>query len=156
MITMLAAVLAASAMAVADAPLSGIIEARKVVHQDSGREMLLPASQVSPTDVIEYRLTYANTSEESLRNISVIDPIPQGTEYISLSATRPQVGKVEFSIDEGKNYHQWPVRYKKIHEDGTEEWLEATPQMVSHIRWTIAGNFEPESEITFSYRTIVK
>ncbi len=156
MITVLVAGLAAAAQVRADAPLTGSMEARKVVQQASGREVLLPASQVSPSDVIEYRLTYANNSEEALRNVSVIDPIPHGTEYISLTATRPETGSVEFSIDRGESYHSWPVRYKKVHEDGTEEWLDATPQMVSHIRWTITGSFEPASEITFSYRTTVK
>lgn len=152
----LVASLFTSVAALADAPLSSSLIARKVVTQDSGRELFLPAGQVSPSDVIEYRLTYANNSEEPLRNVSVIDPIPHGTEYISLSATRPQSGAVEFSIDDGKNYHAWPVRYKEQFEDGSEEWVEATPSMVTHIRWTIAGEFEPENEITFSYRTTVK
>jgi len=154
-ITVLVAGLAAAAQA-GDAPLTGSMEARKVVQQTSGREVLMPAREVNPSDVIEYRLTYANTSEEALRNVSVVDPIPHGTEYISLSATRPETGAVEFSIDGGKTYHSWPVRYKLVLEDGTEEWRDATPQMVSHIRWTISGSFEPASEITFSYRTTVK
>ncbi len=140
----------------ADEPLSGSMEARKVVQQKSGRELLVPATEVHPDDVIEYRLTYANNSEGALKNVSVIDPIPAGTEYVSLSATRPRAGIVEFSIDSGRTYHVWPVRYKKTLEDGTEVVVQATPQMVSHIRWTIAGEFEPESEITLSYRATVK
>ena len=154
-ITMMTAALLIST-AHADEPLSGSMEARKVVPQKSGRELLVPATEVHPEDVIEYRLTYANNSEGALKNVSVIDPIPTGTEYVSLSATRPRAGTVEFSIDSGKTYHVWPVHYKKTLEDGTEVVAQATPQMVSHIRWTIAGAFEPESEITLSYRATVK
>jgi uncharacterized repeat protein (TIGR01451 family) len=154
-ITMMAAALLISTTR-ADEPLSGSMEARKVVQQKSGRELLVPAKEVHPKDVIEYRLTYANNSEGALKNVSVVDPIPAGTEYVSLSATRPQAGAVEFSIDDGSTYHAWPVHYKKTLEDGTEVVMKATPQMVSHIRWTIAGEFEPESEITLSYRATVK
>jgi len=139
-----------------DGPLSGSLEARKVVQQSSGREVLVPANEVNPEDVIEYRLTYANNGDTSLRNVSVVDPVPHGTEYISLSATRPEVGAVEFSIDGGKVYQVWPVVYTKTLEDGSEEQVEATPDMVSHIRWTISGDMQPESEITFSYRATVK
>jgi uncharacterized repeat protein (TIGR01451 family) len=154
-ITVLTATVLATA-AFADAPLKGSMDVRKVVVQDGGREVFIPASEVNPADLIEYRLTYANDGELPLRNVSVVDPIPHGTRYVSMSATRPATGAVEFSIDGGKSYHAWPVRYKKVLEDGTEQWLEATPDMVSHIRWTIPGEFEPESEITFSYRATVK
>ena len=41
-------------------------------------------------------------------------------------------------------------------QQGEEVEVEATPDMVTHIRWIIASDFEPETEITFSYRAIVK
>lgn len=143
-------------LAVSADSLDGSIEARKVVRRDGGRETFTTASEVLPNDVIEYRLTYANNGESALRGVIVTDPIPNGTEYVSMSATRPQAGAVEFSIDNGATYHTWPVRYRETLEDGTKVWKDATPAMVTHIRWTIAGEFDPESEITFSYRAIVQ
>ena len=136
-------------------PLAGRIEARKVVR-NAEQERFLPADEARPLDVVEYRLTYANTGAEPLRNISVTDPIPAGTEYLVHTATPPQSGDVTFSIDGGKSYHAWPVRYLKTLPDGTELWADATTDMITHIRWTIAGEFEPETEITFSYRALVK
>jgi uncharacterized repeat protein (TIGR01451 family) len=153
---MLVASLFVTIAAATDGPLQGTMEVRKVVQQESGREVLIPANEVNPEDVVEYRLTYANRGDEALRSVSVVDPIPHGTEYVSLSATRPEAGAVEFSIDGGDTWHTWPVQYNKKLEDGSEELVEATPDMVSHIRWTISGEFQPESEITFSYRAIVK
>jgi uncharacterized repeat protein (TIGR01451 family) len=137
-------------------PLRGNVEALRVVTQENGREVFLPADEARPKDVLEYRLTYANAGEITLRNISVVDPVPVGTEYIVRTATRPHEGAVEFSIDGGKTYHTWPIRIKEKTADGKEVEAEATPDMVTHIRWTIANDFEPETEITFSYRAIVK
>lgn len=151
----LIAVLCVSLAATADGPLSGSIEAHKVVN-DEGRESFIDAKQVKPRDIIEYRLTYANKGAEPLQNVTVTDPIPSGTEYVNSTATRPATGAVEFSIDQGKTYHSWPVRYLKVDENGNEVWAEATPDMVTHIRWTIGGTLDPDTEITFAYRTVVK
>jgi len=156
-ITALVAGLTVALTAVADqGPLNGNVEALRVVTQENGREVFLSADEARPKDILEYRLTYANTGEQTLRNISVVDPVPVGTEYIVRTATRPHDGAVEFSIDGGKSYHNWPIRIKKTTADGKEVEAEATPDMVTHIRWTIANDFEPETEITFSYRAIVK
>jgi len=144
------------AAAAGQGPLTGSVEALRVVSQDNGRDVFLPADEARPQDILEYRVTYANNGETTLRNVTVVDPVPVGTEYIGRSATRPNDGTVEFSIDGGKSYHTWPIRTKKTNAAGEEVEVEATPDMVTHIRWVIASDFEPETEITFSYRTIVK
>ena len=156
-VSALVAVAFGSLAAAADqGPLTGNVEALRVVTQDNGRVVFLPADEARPQDVLEYRVTYANTGEKTLRNITVVDPVPVGTEYIERTATRPNEGVVEFSIDGGETYHDWPIRIKKRTEDGKEIEVEATTDMVTHIRWIIASDFEPETEITFSYRAIVK
>lgn len=153
----LVAVIAVSVVAAAEpGPLTGNVEALRVVTQDNGRVVFLPADEARPQDVIEYRLTYANTGETPVRNVTVVDPVPAGTQYIARTATRPNEGAVEFSIDGGKSYHAWPIRIKQKTADGKEVEVEATPDMVTHIRWIIASDFEPAAEITFSYRAIVK
>jgi len=136
-------------------PLAGEIQAVKVVRQD-GREVFLPADEARPKDVVEYRLTYANTGATALRSVTVTDPVPAGTEYIINTATRPEAGTVEFSIDAGRNYQTWPIRIKKTNTQGQEVEVEATPDQVTHIRWTIAGDLEPQSSMTFIYRATVK
>lgn len=137
-------------------PLTGSVEALRVVTQENGRVVFLPADEARPQDVLEYRVTYANTGDATVRNVTVVDPVPVGTEYIARTATRPNEGAVEFSIDGGDTYHVWPIRIKKRTAEGTEVEVEATPDLVTHIRWIIASDFEPETEITFSYRAIVK
>ena len=137
-------------------PLAGNVEALRVIQNANGREAYVPADEAHPQDVIEYRLTYTNTGDASLQNIFITDPIPNGTEYPVRTATKPQEGTVEFSVDNGKSYHAWPILIKKTAENGEEIVVEATPDMVTHIRWTLSDDFEPDSAITLSYRTIVK
>ena len=153
----LVCVMGMSLSALADqGPLSGSVKAFRVVTHENGREEFQTADEARPSDVIEYRLTYANRGETTLRNVVVVDPVPAGTEYLTRSATRPYDGTVEFSIDGGKTYHSWPIRIKTTNPEGKLVEVVATPDQVTHIRWNIADDFEPETEITFSYRAVVK
>jgi uncharacterized repeat protein (TIGR01451 family) len=148
--------LAASLAAVADSPIAGTIEARKVVVGERGEEVYLPADEARPQDVIEYRLKYANHGDDVVHNVSITDPVPAGVRYVEQTARGPKTGSVEFSIDNGKTYHAWPVRYRAAGSDGHEVWRDATPDMVTHIRWMLSGDLRPAGEITFSYRAVVK
>jgi uncharacterized repeat protein (TIGR01451 family) len=135
--------------------LTGSIEAFRVITTENGEDFL-PADKANPNDVIEYRLTYKNTGEQPVRNIHITDPIPTGTRYVTQSATAPGSGHVKFSIDGGKSYNAWPVMIKHLNADGTEVEIEATPDMVTHIRWVVTDTFRPEREITVTYRTTIK
>lgn len=148
--------LVSTAALAANAPLMGNIEAFKVVAQQDGKEQFLPADEANPSDIIEYRLTYSNGSQQAIRNVSITDPVPVGTSYLALTASAPDGVDVEFSVDHGKTYHVWPVRVKTTDENGAEMWVEATPDMVTHIRWTLGNTLDPETEITFAYRAIIQ
>jgi uncharacterized repeat protein (TIGR01451 family) len=144
------------AAAAKDDGLTGSIEAFRVIVTEDGQENFLPADKARPTDVIEYRLTYRNDGLDPVRSIFITDPIPSGTAYIEASASRPDQGRVEFSIDGGKSYHGWPIEIIEKTLDGREKTTRATPEMVTHIRWTVTEMFTPEHEVTVSYRTLIK
>jgi uncharacterized repeat protein (TIGR01451 family) len=135
--------------------LTGSIEAFRVITTDDGEDFL-PADKASPNDVIEYRLTYRNTGEAPVQNIFITDPIPAGTVYVGASAAPPANGRVQFSIDNGDSYHAWPIVIKRTAPDGSEAQTEATPDMVTHIRWLLADTFKPDGAITVSYRATIK
>jgi uncharacterized repeat protein (TIGR01451 family) len=150
-------VILVSSAVVADAgPLEGRIEAVRVIADTDGMERFVPADEANPSDIIEYRLTYSNDGQQPIRNVSVVDPVPFGTDYVGLTATVPDGGAVEFSLDNGTSFHAWPVKIKKTDENGEEVWVEASPDMVTHIRWSLASALEPETEITFTYRATVQ
>jgi uncharacterized repeat protein (TIGR01451 family) len=153
--TALVAVMIASLAALAADPITGTIEARKVVV-DKGAEQFLPANEVHPQDVIEYRLTYANNGAEVVHNVSITDPVPANVQYVEKTAKNAGSGSVEFSVDSGKTFHAWPVKVTKKNANGKEITVDATPDMVTHIRWTVNGDLKPKGEVTFAYRAKVK
>jgi uncharacterized repeat protein (TIGR01451 family) len=136
--------------------LIGTVEAYRVATDRDGKDAYLSANEARPKDVIEYRLTYKNTSETAITNVSIIDPIPFGMRYVAASATDIRAGRVEFSINHGKSFHGWPVMRTVTAPDGTKTTIEATPDMVTHVRWVMAEALNPAKEITVSYRASVK
>jgi uncharacterized repeat protein (TIGR01451 family) len=148
-------VFGSAALATNGEGLTGTVEAFRVVKLEDGKESFLPAGKASPKDVIEYRLTYKNNGTELVQSIFITDPIPSGTQYIEASASQPDNGRVEFSIDGGRTYRNWPIEIIEKTNDGREVVKRATPDMVTHIRWTLNDTFQPERQITVSYRTVI-
>lgn len=145
-----------TSFAVADNPVTGSIEAVKVVVGSGGEEAYLPADEARPQDVIEYRLTYANRGEQAVSKLSITDPVPAGACYVAKTARAPKSATVLFSVDDAKTFHAWPVRVKQTNAEGREVWVDATPAMITHIRWTLSGDLAPADEIKFSYRAEVE
>ena len=143
-------------LALASANLTGTLQAYRVVVTDEGVEEFLPADNAHPSDVIEYRLVYANTGDEPIQNVLITDPIPIGTKLVPPKASKPEGARVEYSIDGGKNFQPWPILIKTRDRDGKEKVVEATPEMVTHVRWALSDAIEPDGGITLKYRTVIK
>ena len=143
-------------VASASTNLAGSLEAYRVVVNDEGVEKFLPADNARPKDVIEYRLIYTNTGDQPIQQILITDPVPIGTQLLNPSARHPEAARVEYSIDGGKSFQPWPILVKKTTENGEEKLVEATPDMVTHIRWTLTKAIQPEGGITLTYRTVIK
>jgi uncharacterized repeat protein (TIGR01451 family) len=143
-------------VAAGGANLAGSLEAYRVVVTDQGVERFLPAESARPSDVIEYRLVYRNTGDEPIQHILITDPIPIGTALVHPSATHPENGRVEYSIDGGENFQPWPILVKKTGESGEEALVEATPDMVTHIRWSLTKSVQPDGGVTLTYRAVIK
>lgn len=140
----------------AQEPLVGTLEAFRVVVGEDGNEVFVAADKARPADLVEYRLNYKNRGEAPLRNISITDPIPAGATYVLDTANLPDGSVVQFSIDNGRTYHAWPIMIEKVDENGNTVRVEATPDMVTHINWKISQDFSPGEEMQFSYRAVVK
>lgn len=149
-------VLAASAAHAQGPNLVGGMEARKIVLDGDNREIAVSADQVFPLDTIEYTLTYRNAGNASAAGINLIGPIPQGTIYLEETATEIENVHPLFSIDDGKNFQEAPVTYTVVNDEGVEEVREATPDMITHVRWTMDEGLEVGHEVVVSYRVQVK
>lgn len=62
------------------------LQQHKVVKSADGKEQLLDAGSVKPGDVIEYTATYTNRVGRPVSGLVADLPIPEGLEYLPLSA----------------------------------------------------------------------
>ncbi len=136
--------------------LTGDMEARKIVLDETNREIAVPADQVFPLDTIEYTMTYRNTGNASAEGINLVGLIPDGTAYLDRTATEIENVRPLFSIDGGKSFHEAPVTYVVVNDEGVEEIREATPDMITHVQWRMDKGLEVGHELVVSYRVQVR
>jgi len=91
-------------------------------------------------DVIEYKIEYTNTGEGTATNVTIIDQIPEGTEFVENSMTGP--GTYEYSYDGGETYGSYTGEVTGL----------------SHIRWTIGtvGIYQTNNSGQVSFKVKVK
>jgi uncharacterized repeat protein (TIGR01451 family) len=146
-----------STTAFAQAPsLSGEMEARKIVVDENDREIAVPAENVYPHDTVEYTLKYRNSGNAAASGVNLVGPVPAGTVYLDRTATDFEGLHPVFSIDGGKTYHEAPVTYVVVDEDGREQEKVATPDMITHVMWVMNGTLDIGQEVSVSYRVQVK
>jgi uncharacterized repeat protein (TIGR01451 family) len=152
---LLTAVTASSAFAQGPA-LTGEMTAKKIVVRGEEGEIALPAEKVFPNDTVEYTLRYFNSGTASAAGIDLVGPVPDGTTYIEETATDDPQLTPYFSIDEGKSWQKAPVMYEAVRRDGTVEKRKASPEMITHVKWSMGGTLGVGEEVTVSYRVLVK
>ena len=154
---LLLVVLAAAVPAFGQGPnLTGEMEARKIIRDENNREIAVPAENVYPHDTVEYTLKYWNSGNAAASGVNLVGPVPAGTVYIDRTATDIDGLDLLFSIDGGKTYHEYPVTYVVVDEDGREEERVATPGMISHVKWMMSGTLDVGQQVSVSYRVQVK
>jgi uncharacterized repeat protein (TIGR01451 family) len=150
-----AAVSAGTASAQGPALKGEMLAAKIVVDEEKG-EITLPAEQVYPNDTVEYTLKYTNAGTASATGVDLIGPVPAGTVYIEETATDTRDLKPLYSIDQGKTWQEAPVMIEVASRDGTVEKRKADPAMITHVKWSLAGDLDVGDEIVVSYRVHVK
>lgn len=136
--------------------LEGTMEARKIVVDKDEKEIAIPAERVVPRDIVEYMLRYRNTGDVVARGVELVGPIPEGTVYVDESASKGEAMKPLFSIDGGETYQEAPVYYVLKKGKDREERRKATPDMITHIKWTMKEALKKSEIIETSYRVRVK
>ena len=94
----------ATTVAVAPAEVKAVtveLTQSKVIKNAKGVEQLVPAPTVVPGDVIEYKVTYKNTSAKSVDGLVADLPIPEGLEYLPKSA-KPGAALVKAATKNGE------------------------------------------------------
>jgi len=147
----------------ADKPLMGTMKSFLVEVDEEGEEVLTETDQVKPGQVIEYALIYGNVTDGNLTDVKIVGPIPTGTVYMADTAEVEDELEDDiedeivpsFSIDGGVLFKPEPVLYTVKQADGTEVEHTATPDMYTHVQWTVQ-NLLAQQKITLKYRVKVK
>jgi len=127
------------------------VESRMVEH---GREVrkLLPADRVASGDWIIYTLEVRNTAPTTIRNPTVIYPVPEHMSYVADSAVGPAT-EVSFSVDGGHSFDV-PENLKLQDADGQRRLAAAAEY--THIRWQLKHGLKGNSVAFVRFRARVK
>ena len=156
MILLLFAAVSAGSVRAQGPALKGEMVAAKIVVDEEKGEIALLAEKIYPNDTVEYTLKYTNTGTATAAGVDLIGPVPAGTVYIEKTATDIPGLMPMYSIDQGKTWHNAPVIIEVARKDGTVEKKKADPKMITHVKWSLAGNLDVGEEIMVSYRVHVK
>jgi uncharacterized repeat protein (TIGR01451 family) len=125
------------------------LDVHKVTRAADGRESVVPADSAKPGDILEYVVTYQNTSNAAVRDFVATLPIPQATEYIPSSA-KPATAKA--SLD-ARTFDALPLKRKVLRNGRDVE--EAVPLAeYRYLRW-LAPELGANKSLTFVARVRV-
>lgn len=108
-----------------------------------------------PGDVIHYTITAQNVGDGVMTTPVVTDPVPAGVIYIQLSA-KGQDAVITFSINNGMTYQNWPPTYIVKGTDGKDVVKNATPEMITHVRWELQKPLAPSEKKILEFEVKVK
>lgn len=116
---------------------------------------LQPADKSKRDDVLVYTIIYRNRHDFAAKNVSIVDPIPDGTVYVMGSASGDGT-ETTFSTDGGKTYQKPPITYTIVKPGGKKEEAPAPPEKYTHIKWLITTAVAPGRYGTVSFKVKVK
>ncbi len=109
-----------------------LLQQFKVVKR-ADTEVLESAERVIPGEVVEYQVTYRNTSKRPVRQLQATLPIPPESEYVAGSA-RPAA--VQASLD-GITFAAVPLRHQVKLTDGKVEVRDVPIAQYRSLRWSV-------------------
>jgi uncharacterized repeat protein (TIGR01451 family) len=133
-----------------EAPRALVITAENLTAAESRSARTGGQNVLRPGDLARYRLTFTNTTPDSVRNVQFNDAVPAGLHYVvgSARADRPNV-LIEFSIDSGRSYSERPEIEVVV--NGLKVRQPAPPERYTHVRWTDHGWVHSKSKVSAEF-----
>ena len=128
------AALAAASVAHAAGGVTVELTANRVT-KSQGRDVLAPAEQARPGDLLEYRARYKNDGKAEARGLAATLPIPRGTRYVPGTALP---SRVEASLD-GHTFAPVPLTRKVRLADGRTVTREVPVSEYVALRWPLGA-----------------
>jgi len=137
-------------------PLTSKMDAYTIKIDKKGKETAIQSAEISPNQLIEYRLTYENVSKGALKGLRIVAPIPAGTSYKGKSNKTKVATTFMVSIDNGKTFEKEPV--KRMVKDASGKMVEKIIPVskYTHVRWLPTAAIKAGEKQLYNYRVQVK
>lgn len=114
---------------------TSLLEVFQVTVNDDGEEILVPTTEVTPGELIEYRLTYSNNLDNGITQLMPILPIPIGMEY-QLESAVPNAEGASLS-NTGNTFQDLPLTRQVRQPDGTTIEELVPGREYRRLRWLV-------------------
>lgn len=152
----LAAAMVVSSPVFAD-PLKSVLEQFLVVSETvkgKTKESLVPVETAEPGSVIEYVLTYTNTSDQPLAGFAIKTPVPTNTSYQADSDKASVKANFRVSIDNGKTFEEEPVK-RTVIENGVAKEIIIPAHEYDAVSWDVKKKLKAEKSMAMRYRVVI-
>jgi len=114
---------------------TSLLEVFRITVDANGEEISVPTTEVTPGDLIEYRLTYTNNLENGISQLQPVLPIPIGMEYQLESATPSPEGASLSNT--GSTFQNLPLTRTVRQPDGTTAEELVPGREYRRLRWLV-------------------
>jgi uncharacterized repeat protein (TIGR01451 family) len=115
--------------------------------QVAAQDKLVPATEARPGDVIEYQVTYHNTSKAAAKHVDATLPVPPGGLAYLEGSAKPAT--LLASVD-GKQFAAPPLK-REVKRDGRTVIETIPPAEYRFLRWSL-GDLAAGQSVTVSAR----
>lgn len=106
----------------------------RVQKNPNGKELLTPAAQVKPGDVLEYRAVYRNRGKQRVRSVRASLPIPAGNAVLAVDSPRPAH---PLASTDGSHFAPFPLMRWVVLPDGQREQRPVAAAEYRSLRWEL-------------------
>ena len=146
------ALAASSAFAQQDEDVTSELQAFKITVNESGEEVAVEVEEVRPGDLIEYRLTYTNNTDQAITNLIPTLPVPANMYYLGDTA-EPEIQRASYQSS-GNDFQVPPLTREVTTSGGLQTTEEVPPREYRRLQWTIA-TLEGGDSVTLTARVRV-
>lgn len=115
--------------------ISSVLEVYRITMNDDGEETATETTEVTPGDLIEYRLTYTNNLGNSISQLMPVLPIPVGMEFV-LESANPNAEGASLS-NTGNTFQGLPLTRQVRQPDGTTTEELVPSREYRRLRWLV-------------------
>ena len=134
-----------------------MVSEKEVIVEENGKQIkkVVRAEEIQPGEEIIISIHYKNSGDEVAKNISIKNPIPEGTVYVVDSA-KGENSEITFSIDKGKTFKKPSLlNYEHVDSNGKRVEKKASYEQYNHVQWVVE-TVMPGKKGAVSFRVKVK